>query len=95
MKKYIDCDEAVKFIKGRYSGFVENILTTLIEEEVPAADVRENKYGEWKPAPGGGHYCSQCGAPTLMDEYGNEVAMWFCGKCGADMRGRIIINENH
>ena len=49
---------------------------------LPAADVRENRRGKWKPyLPEGLRYqCSECGSRY-------EIPWHFCPNCGADMRG--------
>lgn len=54
---------------------------------IPAADVRENKHGEWieKPinvgTPETDYFCSECNWASWRQK------TKFCPNCGADMRG--------
>lgn len=55
---------------------------TVIEDDILAADVRENVRGEWRINGQTAHTCSNCG--TIFT-FGNSYR--FCPWCGADMRG--------
>lgn len=84
--EYISKDAALACIEGyreRDGSIVspEELPEYQRIERLPAADVRENRHGKWKPyLPEGLRYqCSECGS-----RYENP---WhFCPNCGADMR---------
>lgn len=63
-------------------------------ERLPAADVRENRHGQWLHVMDGAECkcweCSECREQWIFEEgrtpYDEEV--YFCPSCGADMRTR-------
>ena len=66
-----------------------NACIKYIQNEVPAADVSENKRGRWQPIQkgdsgysAGDFACSCCGKPNRCYSLTD-----YCCNCGADMRG--------
>lgn len=120
MAEYIDRQAALDVIDDLFQATVigeitnARYVTTLADgriEDIPAADVRENKHGHWIETDDGNLQCSECGHITgeVIDEYEplkedltstkygftipKDCPIWtlkhpyFCGKCGADMKG--------
>ena len=68
--------------------------------DLPSADVVERKSGEWIHSPNGidrnfiWWVCSECGHKIFSEtEKDRREFHAFCGRCGADMRGKD--NENN
>lgn len=69
----------------------QNEILTLIDD-MPTADVRENKRGHWTATPTGDYRCSECGYFTVDlvcvedgEEGWTEIAPNYCSRCGAEM----------
>lgn len=78
-EKFLNDD---KYIDEELPGGYEHKTIRECIDEMPSADVRENKHGEWKPERTRfGFYCNKC----KMYSY---WATNFCPNCGADMRER-------
>lgn len=81
MSKYINADDF-------FRTFAELVISPYID--FPAADVRENKHGEWIPMGDVDQdnnqlfMCSNCCSGDL---HAVTVEVPFCWKCGAKMRG--------
>ena len=80
MSKYIDKETVRRIIDSERSK--EQMLTML--DNVPTADVRENKHGEWLEAVSGNktikrYRCSRCNYHVLFNREN------FCPWCGASM----------
>ena len=98
MAEYIEREAARTSIMSKYDEVLSVADALECIDNLPAADVRENKRGKWisvfddetiipikDGAPQGCCYCSVCGDLLVAsDEY--EVKGSFCPNCGADMR---------
>ena len=75
-------DDRDEFTKGVVNGLG---LAAYHAQQLPSADVRENKIGVWERTPTGYPYCSECGWMPEPDEM-THGCYDFCPGCGADMR---------
>ncbi len=98
MARYIDADEAYELLNGIISDFDNSDLSESEREiacgtlgvaqekieNIPAADVRPERYGGWLYSEDGIWECSECGAGS------RSPTNPFCWKCGAKMDGDKI-----
>ena len=90
MADYIKREDAIKQIEnaqiisdGENCGYCCDDISI---SSIPAADVHENIYGEWKDIGNlNNAVCSVCGA--FYDVLQKTGEMNFCPNCGADMIG--------
>lgn len=82
MSRYIDTVKAAEIVSEKYKIPLSDLVDTFAE--VPPADVREVKHGQWSWYRISEDYiyikyaCSQC-------HYTNQYATEFCPHCGAQM----------
>ena len=87
MARYIDADYMKKVVDmhgtNKYGMLDENIRIFI--DQIPTADVRENRHGAWKYYGEDfyGDYEYKCTACENTANYETD----FCPNCGADMRG--------
>lgn len=89
MARYIDADELIaeiKSLKISLSGkdiFIDRAKESVLRviDEQPTADVEEVKHGEWDYI--ATHDCFSCN----ICKFDSDVAMKYCGRCGAKMDG--------
>lgn len=80
-KAYFTPSPGVEII-GTVSVAVESLLQTI--DNIPAADVRPVKRGQWKCTALGNYACSYCSCEPYYS--GSIKTLNFCPNCGADMR---------
>lgn len=107
MARYIDADQKVnaQYYDEMYEEWlwkettVDDVLATVLDSEVPAADVVERKKGKWiKMSDADGVYwaCSECGEDIpRVSHYDPQFDLFprlesiektnFCPNCGAEM----------
>lgn len=83
MSRYIDADKAAEIVSERHNISLYELVDTFAE--VPTADVKEVKHGEWITDKDGYVTCSECGEEHTWDDFRPP----FCDMCGARMDGGI------
>lgn len=87
MSRYIDTVKAAEIVSKRYKIPLSDLVDTFAE--VPPADVKEVKHGQWSWYRISEDYiyikyaCSQC-------HYTNQYATDFCPHCGAQMDEEVV-----
>lgn len=81
MSKYIDAVKAAEIVSERHKIPLSELVD--IFTEVPTADVKEVKHGEWITDKDGYVTCSECGEEHTWDDFRPP----FCDMCGARMDG--------
>lgn len=81
MSKYIDAEKTAEIVSRRHKIPLSELLDTFAE--VPTADVKEVKHGEWITDKDGFVTCSECGEEHTWDDFRPP----FCDMCGARMDG--------
>lgn len=83
MSKYIDAVKAAEIVSERHKIPLSELVD--IFTEVPTADVKEVKHGEWITDKDGYVTCSECGEEHTWDDFQPP----FCDMCGARMDGGV------
>lgn len=91
-KYHVDITQINPDAKPRIAAFYGLYEAYNLLNEVPAADVRLERHGEWDDSDGEHTKCSICGyfAP-IIPQYQDEPITWdapFCPHCGAKMDGK-------
>ena len=83
MGKYINADKLIDEIifNEEDVGIIASKEVIDIIQNMPSADVRENKHGEWVYQSDTLFACTNCGEKMVRNVFP------FCPWCGADMRG--------
>jgi Fe-S oxidoreductase len=106
-KEYIEREAAIEYARLIYCRDCptwDSFLFRLYEfdearslvKDVPAADVVEERHGEWVKNKSEFYVCSECDTTCPYDV--NDDGFWdwtchYCPNCGADMRGGKNGNE--
>lgn len=83
MSKYIDAVKTAEIVSERHKIPLSELVD--IFAEVPTADVKEVKHGEWITDKDGFVICSECGEEHTWDDFRPT----FCDMCGAKMGGGV------
>lgn len=81
MPRYIDADKLRAYFTSRPPDWYHTQIIVSVINDVPAADVWENRYGMWLHTDYGYSRCSECG--YVVDEQ-NDLTP-YCPWCGANM----------
>lgn len=92
MDRYIDVDKAVEAFNLWFQriGTRPNLaeITSVLEDQVPAADVEPVRHGKWIQGKGNYVTCSLCGAGTTAESAADDGEP-YCFNCGARMDGEV------
>ena len=87
MSKYIDAVKTAEIVSERHKIPLSELVD--IFAEVPTADVKEVKHGEWITDKDGFVICSECGEEHTWDDFRPP----FCDMCGAPMDDGRLKND--
>lgn len=87
MSRYIDAVKTAEIVSERYKIPLSELLDTFAE--VPTADVKEVKHGEWITDKDGYVTCSEFGEEHTWDDFRPT----FCDMCGARLDDGRLKND--